>query len=256
MQRHGSQERTEVGSPRAATPSAPLDSSPSSYCLRSAKCRRVSLSGSPSTSPGSIVTAISLGPQILLMVARTQHTSAGCKRYSPLLPEYASFLNEEVAAEEDGVWTTGKVQCLFQGIQSSMTRALPANSILPNKSQPFSIVWADNTDSICDLQCLLTYMDNYANKRHKAVATRSSTTNGSARRASNGAAAPSSIPSSSSIPQPPLPPHNAPAAALASAAGIFAGIPSRPGDLVDNLIRSGSFSFLCDLFDTEGLFEL
>jgi hypothetical protein len=100
-----------------------------------------------------------------------------------------------------------------------MTRALPANSILPNKSQPFSIVWADNTDSICDLQCLLTYMDNYANKRHKADATRSSTTNGSARRASNGAAAPSSIPSSSSLPQPTLPPHNAPAAKPASATG-------------------------------------
>jgi hypothetical protein len=37
---------------------------------------------------------------------------------------------------------------------------------------------------------------------------------------------------------------------------IFVGIPSRPGDLVDNLTRSGSFSFLCDLFDTECLFEL
>jgi hypothetical protein len=137
-----------------------------------------------------------------------------------------------------------------------MTRVLTANNILPNKSQPFSIVWEDNTDSICDLQCLLTYMDNYANKRHKADATRSSTTNGSARRASNGAAAPSSIPSSSSLPQPPLPPHNVPADTPASATGIFADIPSRPGDLVDNLIRSGSFSFLCDLLDTKRLFEL
>jgi hypothetical protein len=66
--------------------------------------------------------------------------------------EYVSFVEVEVAAEEDGVWTTGKVQCLFQGIQLSMTRPLPADSILPNKSQPFSIVWEDNTDSICDLQ--------------------------------------------------------------------------------------------------------
>jgi hypothetical protein len=61
--------------------------------------------------------------------------------------EYSSFFKIEVAAEEDGVWTTGKVQCLFQGIQSSMTRTVPADSILPNKSQPFSIVWSDNTDS-------------------------------------------------------------------------------------------------------------
>ena len=62
--------------------------------------------------------------------------------------EYASFVNAKVAAEEDGVWTTRKVQCLFQGIQLSMTCPLPADRFLPNKSQPFSIVWADNTDSI------------------------------------------------------------------------------------------------------------
>ncbi len=41
----------------------------------------------------------------------------------------------------------------------------------------------------------------------------------------------------------------------ASATEIFVGIPSRPGDLVDNLTGSGSFSFLYDLFDTERLFE-
>jgi hypothetical protein len=99
-------------------------------------------------------------------------------------------------------------------------------------------------------------VDNYANKRHKADATRSSTTNGSARRASNGAAAPSSLPSSSSLQQLPLPPHDAPAAPPASAAGIFEGIPARPGDLVDNLTRSGSFAFLSELFDTERLSEL
>jgi hypothetical protein len=171
--------------------------------------------------------------------------------------EYVSFVEVEVAAEEDEVWTTGTVQCLYQGMVSSMTRPLPANSILPNKSQPFSIVWADNTDSICDLQTLLTYVDNYVNKRHKqADATRSSTTNGGARRASNGAATPSSLPSPSSLPQPPLLPHNPPAAAPASAAGILEGIPSRSGDLVDNLTRSGSFSFLSELFDMERLFEL
>jgi hypothetical protein len=133
---------------------------------------------------------------------------------------------------------------------------LPANSILPNKSQPFSIVWADNTDSFCDLQCLLFNIDNHENKRHKADATRSSTTNRSACTTSNGAAAPSFLPSPSSLPQPPLFPRDAPAAAPACTAGIFAGIPSRPGDLVDNLTRSGSFVFLSELFDNKRLFEL
>jgi len=90
----------------------------------------------------------------------------------------------------------------------------------------------------------------------KAEATRTPTTGRSAPRASNGAAAPSSLPSPSSLPRPPFPPRDAPAAAPAHTAGIFAGIPSRPGDLVDNLTRSGSFAFLSELFDTERLFEL
>jgi hypothetical protein len=57
-------------------------------------------------------------------------------------------------------------------------------------------------------------------------------------------------------PRPPLPPRDAPTGAPAHIAGIFADIPTRPGDLVDSLTRSGSFSFLSELFDTERLFEL
>ena len=125
------------------------------------------------------------------------------------------------------------------------------------KSQPFSIVWEEDTDSICDLPCLLTNLDNFANNRHRADATRSSpATGGRARRASNGAAAPSSLPSSSSLPQPPLFASNAPAAAPAPTAGVFGGIHSCPGDLVDMLPRSSSFAFLGDLFATERRFEL
>ena len=101
--------------------------------------------------------------------------------------EYAYFINKKVAAHENGVWTTGQVQCLHQGILPSMLRVLPANSILPNKSQPFSIVWADDTDSICDLPWLLTYVDNFASNRHKAVAIRTPMTGRSARSVSNGA---------------------------------------------------------------------
>jgi hypothetical protein len=73
--------------------------------------------------------------------------------------EYATFFKVEVDAEEDGVWTTGKVQYLFQDIQSYMTHTVPTHSILPNISQSFSIVWVDNSDSICDLHRLLTYVD-------------------------------------------------------------------------------------------------
>ncbi len=75
-------------------------------------------------------------------------------------------------------------------------------------------------------------------------------------RSSNGAETPSSSPPSSYSPQLTLPPHNAPAALPASDTGIFGGLPAHPGDLVDNLTRSGSFSFLSELFDTTRLLEL
>ena len=132
MHRHDSQERMEAGSPCAATPPAPLDSSPSSYSLRSAKRRRVSPSGSPSTNQGSIATAISLGTTDMFDGRSTTAYKRWLQAIQPTAAkhEYASLFEVKVAAEEDGVWTTGKVQCLFQGIQSSMTRTVPANSIL------------------------------------------------------------------------------------------------------------------------------
>ncbi len=249
----------EAGSPSAATPFAPLASSQSGWFLRSNKRRRTSGDGSCSTSTGSVITAFS----------GATDTSDGCSQtaYKQWLAavqpttakhDYASFVTKKVADQADGVWTTGTIQCLRQGILPSMTRTLPADTILPNKSQPFSIVWADNTDSLCGLPSVLTYLDNHAsNRHHRTNATGSSpATNRSARRASNCAATPSSLPSPSSLPRPPLPPRDAPAAAPAHTAGIFAGIPFRPGDLVDSLTRSGSFAFLSELFDTERLFEL
>jgi hypothetical protein len=97
--------------------------------------------------------------------------------------------------------TKHDLAAFVQGITPSMTRTLPTDTLLSNKSQPFSIVWTDNTDSICDLQCLLTYVDNYVNNRHnKGDSTRSSTTNGITCRTSNGVAASSSLPCPSSLP--------------------------------------------------------
>jgi len=92
--------------------------------------------------------------------------------------DYASFVGKKVADQADGVWTTGMVQCLHQGITPSMTRTLTANTVLPNKSQPFSIVWADNTDSTCDLPSVLTFWDNFTSKRYRTNATSSSPATG------------------------------------------------------------------------------
>jgi hypothetical protein len=138
-----------------------------------------------------------------------------------------------------------------------MTRTLSDNSILPDKSQSFSIVWTDTTDSICDLPCLLTYLNNHTINCHRTDTTRTSLATGRRdRRVSNGVTALSSLQSPSSLPQSPLRPRHAPVSAPAPTAGVFAGIHSRSGDLVDRLTRSGSFVFLRDLFDTERLFEL
>jgi hypothetical protein len=102
---------TVAGSLRVVTPPAPLDSSPSSCSLRSAKPRRVSPSGSSSTSQGSIVTTLSLGTTDTFH----GHSNTAYKHYlqeihpTAATPEYTSFIDEKVDTEEDGVWTTGKV---------------------------------------------------------------------------------------------------------------------------------------------------
>jgi hypothetical protein len=216
-------------------------------CVLEQNVDRVLTSESPSTTHGSVVTANSGATETFHGRSNTAYKN-WLQLVQPTAAShvYASFVEQKVAAHCDVVWTTGTVQCLHQGILSSMTRTLPANSILPNESI------LPKTDSICDLPLLLTYLDNHATKRHRTDATRSPATGGRARRASNGAAAPSSLPSSSPLPHHPLPPSNAPA----PTAGILAGIHSRPGDLVDLLTRSGSFAFLSDLFDTGRLFEL
>ena len=102
----------------------------------------------------------------------------------------------------------------------------------------------------------LDNLDNHTNNPHKAGTTTTPTTGGNFRRACNGVPTPSSLPSSSSIPQPPLLPHHTPVVLPPPTPGIFPGIHSRSGDLVDRLSRSGSFSVLHNLFDTECLFEL
>ncbi len=155
-----------MGSPRVSSISVSLDSSPWGYSLPSGKRRRILSCVSSSTSQGSVVT-------VILGVTYTfgGHSNRVYKNWLKLLQStatthvYVSFVEKKVSDQCDGVWTTGTVQCLHQDILSSMTRTFPDNNILPNKSQIFSIVWTDNTDSICDLPTLLSYLDNVVSKR-------------------------------------------------------------------------------------------
>jgi len=42
-----------------------------------------------------------------------------------------------------------------------MTRTPAPDALRPTKSQPFSIIWEDNTDSVVDLRTLLQVVRNY-----------------------------------------------------------------------------------------------
>jgi hypothetical protein len=130
---------------------------------------------------------------------------------------------------------------------------LPSASC-PTKRQPISIVWADDTDTICDLPYLLTYLDNFASNRHKANATLFPVTGRSAHGLLKV--------------RKPHPPFHLPALShnilscqqcfcgcTRSYCRNFAGIHSRPVTS-SMLTRPGSFAFLGDLFATERLFEL
>ena len=171
-----------AGSPLAASLPAPLNSSPSGSTMRPTKRRRGLTNESPSTRHGSVVTTI-LGVTDTFD-GHSKHVYRNCLQAvqpSVAFQEYASFINTKVDDHENGVWTTVIVQCLHEGILPSRTRTLPTDNTLPNKSLPCFIVWADITDSICDLPSLLTYMDNHVTKRHRTNTTQSPTTSGRAR---------------------------------------------------------------------------
>jgi hypothetical protein len=174
----------ETGSPSATPLSAPLGSSQSGPVFRCSKRRRTSGDSSSSTDMGSVVTAFldtfdgSSNTGYKHWLTAVQPTAAS--------HDYVSFVTKKVADQPNGVWTTGTIQCLRQGLLQSMTHTLSTNTILPNKSQSFSIVWTDNTDSICDLSSVMTFLDNHvSNYHHRSNENRSSPgTNGSDRRAS------------------------------------------------------------------------
>jgi hypothetical protein len=182
IHRHDNQEIMGEGSPLPVPPPPPLASSPSGYTLcPTNRCRGLTRE-SPSTSLGSVVTANLGGTDTFEGHSNTVYRNClQAVQPSAASDEYASFINAKVADHENGVWTTDIVQCLHQGILPSRTRTLTTDIILTNKSQSFSIVWADDTDSICDLPLLLTYLDNDVSKRHRAEATRSPVTGGRAR---------------------------------------------------------------------------
>jgi hypothetical protein len=98
------------------------------------KRRRISGDGSRSTSTGSVVTAFSGATDTFDGCSQTAYKQwLAAVQPTAAKHKYASFVTKKVADQADGVWTTGTIQCLHQGILPSMTRTLPADTILPNK---------------------------------------------------------------------------------------------------------------------------
>jgi hypothetical protein len=51
--------------------------------------------------------------------------------------------------------------------RKSATRTPAPDAIYPTKSQPFSIIWEDNTDSVVDLRSLQQFARNFEQGLHK-----------------------------------------------------------------------------------------
>ena len=62
-------------------------------------------------------------------------------------PAYTSYIGAKVAQHFETGWGVGVVCCIASDPRlKSMTRTPAPDALRPTKSQPFSIIWEDNTD--------------------------------------------------------------------------------------------------------------
>jgi hypothetical protein len=248
-------------------------SSPQGLETRSRKRTRTDSASSPSAaSNGTLGAVVDAHRDIRRVTADSYqgHTPSTYKAWLQGIdpqtagkPAYTSYISAKVAQPFETGWGVGVVCCIAADPRlKSMTRMPAPDALRPTKSQPFSIIWEDNTDSVVDLRTLLQIVRNHEQGLHKPSTSIPPPTSNGARAqstvVSQGAAAPSP---SSALPPPQVHAPQAPAAAAASAraapgASIFDGVPSIPGDLVDLLTRNGTFAFLEDLHETGRLWDL
>ena len=83
-------------------------------------------------------------------------------------PAYTSYIGAKVAQPFETGWGVGVVCCIAADPRlKSMTRTPAPDALRPTKSQPFSIIWEDNTDSVVDLRTLLQIVRNHEQGLHK-----------------------------------------------------------------------------------------
>lgn len=82
-------------------------------------------------------------------------------------PAYTSYIGAKVAQPFETGWGVGVVCCIAADPRlKSMTRMPAPDALRPTKSQPFSIIWEDNTDSVVDLRTLLQIVRNHEQGLH------------------------------------------------------------------------------------------
>ena len=273
MLRHDSPASGSPASPSAARSPTSAESSPNGPKTRSRKRQRTA-SNNASASSSTVISA----SQDHGLSIPTTFQGGPAHAYATWLNSidsgnaFTSFIGKKVACKFDDTWAIGTVQSINVDFRqrASVTRTPARDAQYPTKSRPFSIVWEDNTDSIVNLQMLTTYVRDFTNGAHKQnvvgpsapVDARTSPRNA----AINGAAVPLPNPFPHSSGSSAVAPRQAseqaghhmpaPAARPPPRAGIFAGLHSYPGDLVDNLTLNGGFAFLENLQDTNNLWTL
>jgi len=83
-------------------------------------------------------------------------------------PAYTSYIGAKVDQHFETGWGVGVICCITADqLLRSMTRTTTPDALRPTKSQPFSIIWEDNTDYVVDLRMLLQNVRNYEQGLHK-----------------------------------------------------------------------------------------
>ena len=83
-------------------------------------------------------------------------------------PAYTSYIGAKVDQHFETGWGVGVICCITADqLLRSMTRTTTPDALRPTKSQPFSIIWEDNTDSVVDLRMLRQNVRNYEQVLHK-----------------------------------------------------------------------------------------
>ena len=184
MQRHGSETGSQPPPPSARPPRPSPASSPPGPETRFRKRQRTDSASSPTAGPnGNLGAAAGRGPTHTGVRSQADRFPGGSTNaYKTWLNNidgtYGGYLGTKVAAHCVATgWGVGVVQCIE--VQSrTMTRTPAHDAIYPSNSQPFSIIWEDNTDSVVDLRTLNLYARNHEQGLHKAISDPSPASNG------------------------------------------------------------------------------